>query len=560
VSANVRMSIGGMYIVGSRDEEVDIYLFQEIPVLEGEKTVNMEGYDSVDGVGGYLKGGQGAVVCTKVHERWEGKWKVLVRERVRIGLLFNMGEGRSLEVWNIYVGAGKHRNFEWMEGDKNGIVMGDINARSKRWGGVNEVENVEGRRVEEWMDEWGWEVGTLKGVETRRDIREDVEGRVLDVGFYVGGMEVVGKVWDWVVGLDHRPIEMEVEVLGWKVEKEEEKRERVDWVRMETSLRGREEEGRRRWRKVRKRKDLEGLVRDWEKVVMEEVEGNKGSGKWKTGKKRWWNKEVEEEYKRCRKVEEEYFGRKREEGKVLVKEARKRFKEVVERVKRNHWVEYLEEMGLNKGYQWVKTDRDFVVDIPAIKGKDGNFVEGDEEKGWAIVKGLGKREKEEQEEEGFWEEIEVGEEEIEEMLEKQKDRKAAGENGMGGKVLKVAWKVEWCREVIKEVVRGSLSMGYVCEKWRKSVGIIMRKPKKPDYGLPSSYRVINLLDVLGKLVERIVARRLERWGQEGMGDEQYGGRLMRSSLDGVGKLMKRWEEGGRKGLLLCMDVMGGMRM
>ena len=102
-------------------------------------------------------------------------------------------------------------------------------------------------------------------------------------------------------------------------------------------------------------------------------------------------------------------------------------------------------------------------------------------------------------------------------------------------MLKGAWKVEWCRKVMMEIVRESLSMGFVCEKWRRSVGIIMRKPNKPDYGLPSSYRVINLLDVMGKLIERLVARRLERWGQEGMGDEKYGGRVGRSSLDGVGK-------------------------
>jgi len=155
--------------------------------------------------------------------------------------------------------------------------------------------------------------------------------------------------------------------------------------------------------------------------------------------------------------------------------------------------------------------------------------------------------------------MEVEEEEVKEILEKQKDRKAVGENGLGGKVLKVAWRVEWCREMMMEIVKGSLGLGYVCERWRRSVRIIMRKPNKPDYGLLSSYRVINLLDVMGKLLERLVARRLERWGQEGMGDEQYGGRLGRSSLDGVGKLMKRWEEGDRKGMFLCMDVIGGYK-
>jgi len=92
---------------------------------------------------------------------------------------------------------------------------------------------------------------------------------------------------------------------------------------------------------------------------------------------------------------------------------------------------------------------------------------------------------------------------------------------------------------MKEMVKGGLGLGYVCERWRRSGGIIVRKSKKPDYGLPSSYRVINLLDILGKLLERLVARRLERWSQEGMGDEQNGGRVGRSSLDGVGKLIKR---------------------
>jgi len=51
---------------------------------------------------------------------------------------------------------------------------------------------------------------------------------------------------------------------------------------------------------------------------------------------------------------------------------------------------------------------------------------------------------------------------------------------------------------------------YVWE-WRKSVGIIIRKPNKLDYGLLNSYRVINLLDMVSKLVERIVTSRLEEW-------------------------------------------------
>ena len=115
--------------VGSREEGVDIYLFQEVPVLMGEKTVEMEGYESVDGMGSYLEGGSGAVVSVKVSARWEGKWSVLVKERQRIGIVLKLGKGRSLEVWNVYVGQGRHRDYGWVEGDGNKVVMGDINAR-----------------------------------------------------------------------------------------------------------------------------------------------------------------------------------------------------------------------------------------------------------------------------------------------------------------------------------------------------------------------------------------------------------------------------------------------
>ena len=66
----------------------------------------------------------------------------------------------------------------------------------------------------DWMDEWGWKLGTERGVVMRRGEGERGVDRVLDIGVNVGGLEVVGRSWEWVVGLDHRPIEMEVEVIG----------------------------------------------------------------------------------------------------------------------------------------------------------------------------------------------------------------------------------------------------------------------------------------------------------------------------------------------------------
>ncbi|KAG0135352.1 hypothetical protein HOY82DRAFT_536789 [Tuber indicum] len=203
-----------------------------------------------------------------------------------------------------------------------------------------------------------------------------------------------------------------------------------------------------------------------------------------------------------------------------MEEERKEYKRVVERKKVEHWKRYLEGLKINEGFKWVKGDRDFVVDLPLIEVEGERRVEGDVVKGAAIILRLGKREDEDQKvERGKIVVVELEEEEVEEVIGRQKDNKAVGNDRLGGKVWKRIWGVEGGRKTIVAIYKESLELGYVPERYRESVGIIMRKLKKEDYGLPGSYRVINLLDMLGKGLERLVCGRLERWGQEGIGDE-----------------------------------------
>jgi len=44
------------------------------------------------------------------------------------------------------------------------------------------------------------------------------------------------------------------------------------------------------------------------------------------------------------------------------------------------------------------------------------------------------------------------------------------------------------------------------------------------------------------------------WEREGLGDEEWGERKGRSSLEAVAGLLMDWERGNGLGLLLCMDV------
>ncbi|KAG0632726.1 hypothetical protein HOY80DRAFT_1006578 [Tuber brumale] len=429
----------------------------------------------------------------------------------------DLGKGRKLDVWDIYVGAGRHRDFEWPGGEGNVVIMEDVNARNEMWRGDEEEGNVEGVMMRDWIEEQGLVLGTPGGMNTRIGEKVGERDGVLDIGVWAGELEVKGRLWENIGGLDHKPLEMNVMGMSEVLREVNKKKGVVDWERFRTLLRWEE-----KWEY-------------WEKVIRwggrRELDGVVSKKRWRGSERRWWNKEVEVEYEKFREKEKKWEkGERKEEEKEKLRGLRKGFKSLTRKVKGEYWGEYLEKLGLNEGFRWIKGDRDFVVDVPVIEVEGGERVEGDIEKGVAIVRGLGKREELEQEEEGFEGEVELDWEEVEEVLMEQEDGKVAGENGLGGKVIKEIWS---------------------------SGGIIMRKPHKLDYGLPSSYRVINLLDIWGKGLERLVYKRLEKWGEKGMGNEQFGEGKGRSSMEAVGMRREKWEKEGERGLLLCMGVMGG---
>ena len=547
-----------------KSEEVDVYCWQELPMDKKGKTFRLEGYVMICGVGGIGGGrdeeldGKG-VVGMSVHDKWKGLMGVIEREKRRIGIWLDVGGGKRLEVWDVYVEQEQHERFKWREGEGEVVVMGDVNARSERWGGDGVRSDRGGRCIEDWMDEWGYRVGMGRGEVTRISERAGEKDSSIDIGVGRGMIDMKGRIRSGAIGMDHKVLEMEVSMVEWTVKKEEKEMGIVDWGKVEEGLKLMEW---KRWEKELEKCDRRGL-----EEVVEEVEGcleelikkNRSSRNWRYGKKRWWNKELEEERKKVRKLEKEWEKGNREGGREELMEGRKRWKEKVEKAKGEYWYKYIEGIGVNEAYKWIKTDRDFIVDLPRIRDEEGRWYDEDEGKGRAIVRELGKREEKEQEmEEGEWDIGEkIEEEEVEQVIKKQKERKAPGENGLSGKIMKLWWKEEKGRRTLMRMYERSLRLGYVCERWRRSVGVVMRKPNKPDYSLPSSYRVINLLDVVGKGLERVVVGRLEKWIQKGTGDEQFGARKGRSSMEAVGKLYRCWEEGGRKGVLLCMDVKGG---
>jgi ribonuclease HI len=80
-----------------------------------------------------------------------------------------------------------------------------------------------------------------------------------------------------------------------------------------------------------------------------------------------------------------------------------------------------------------------------------------------------------------------------------------------------------------------LQKGYHPKPWRKAVAVALKKPSKPDYSNPRAYRLITLLDCLGKVLERIIARRLTfLTGKHNLvPPNQFGGRSSSSTSDAI---------------------------
>jgi hypothetical protein len=103
--------------------------------------------------------------------------------------------------------------------------------------------------------------------------------------------------------------------------------------------------------------------------------------------------------------------------------------------------------------------------------------------------------------------------------------------------------------------------GHHPQCWKRATGAILKKPSKPDYSLPKAYRVITLLSCLGKVIERIIAKRLSHLAEVShlLHNSQIGGRLKKSAIDAALLLVDQVQHQKQKGYVtstVFLDVKG----
>ena len=87
--------------------------------------------------------------------------------------------------------------------------------------------------------------------------------------------------------------------------------------------------------------------------------------------------------------------------------------------------------------------------------------------------------------------------------------------------------------ILNRAYRVLFTEGYHPVSWREGIGIIIAKVGKKDYSSPKSYRVIALLNCLGKVLEKLFATRLSFLANTAglLDSSQLGGRKQRSAVD-----------------------------
>ena len=149
-------------------------------------------------------------------------------------------------------------------------------------------------------------------------------------------------------------------------------------------------------------------------------------------------------------------------------------------------------------------------------------------------------------------------EEIHESLKDTSNKSAPGPSGINYKILK--WAFDTCPDTLTHIFNLSLSTG--THVWKHATIIPVAKPNKPDYSAPKAYRPVSLMECTGKLLEKVITRRITNdiaLYPEILPNNQFGSRPQHCTTDAALTLVHRIQSARKSGYhaaLILFDISG----
>ena len=153
-----------------------------------------------------------------------------------------------------------------------------------------------------------------------------------------------------------------------------------------------------------------------------------------------------------------------------------------------------------------------------------------------------RRKKKEKKKSYKWEWPDLEDKEIKEAIFSFK-KTAPGPDTIGSVLIQKTYQI--APNILNKAYKALFTEGYHPASWRSSIGTILPKPgKDKDSSDPGSYRIIALLNNLGKILEKLYATRLSYLANttDLLHNSQLGGRKQRSAIDAALLLTQFIEE------------------
>jgi hypothetical protein len=150
-------------------------------------------------------------------------------------------------------------------------------------------------------------------------------------------------------------------------------------------------------------------------------------------------------------------------------------------------------------------------------------------------------------------------EEAHALLSRTSNTSSPGNSGIGWALLKRGWGP--AAETLTAVYNACLTLGHHPAIWKNAVVVVIPKPDRPDYTQAKAHRPISLLETMSKLLEKVVAQRMQHdiVAEELIPTTQFGGRRHSSCLDAGLTLLHDVQAAHSAGLkcgIVLFDVKG----
>jgi hypothetical protein len=446
---------------------------------------------------------------------------------------------------NVYNGGRETRNaarhLRDLEVDHEGqpvIITGDFNMKHPWWADTDKAPAGTAAEFVEWIQNHGYELENKRGEPTFQERGRHARTSTIDLTFTNTAAAAIGSTKEWTVDRDisgdsdHFAIRWEVDYGAEEVRNQAgrwfnlKKADPEEWkgsLRISIGAEGLFWEAFRDRGQGRTNAELDEAVEKFTGYMERATEATAPERRPCRHAKPWWNKEMEEANQQVSTARKARLEAKQLDGAVApeledhYRKSRNLLKRLGKRAKRDYFDDILQEAMPGDIWamkDWASGRRNYPS--PAINRANGEppAVEH-EEKCDALRAALFKPPPPiddntipdtTQVEADDTKHEPLSRIEVQEALFAQSADKAPGESQVPFRALRWAWQV--AADNIHAIMHQCIENGYHPRAWRRAVAVALRKPKKPDYSKPKAYRLIQLLECLGKVLERIVAMRL----------------------------------------------------